>query len=173
MTRPGRIALYGNVAIPRLYCSNCNCYAFVIDKEFKCCGEPVTEQPTMSKRMSDCPTGRRGPGIKTQQAILRAQDHRCFYCGCSFGQTVYRHSRPLCLRIQWDHVNPYVYSLDNRSQNFVAACQVCNKIKSSLLFGSLNEARTYIFAKWEEKAYSVLSPVRIELRAETDIADVL
>lgn len=173
MKKQGHTALYGNIAIPRGYCSECDGYAFIIDGRLQCCDKRIEMLPEKVLRVSDCPIGRRGPSRKSQKAILEQQDHRCFYCSRRFGQTVWRNSRSIRLVINWDHVNPYVYSLDNRSQNFVAACHVCNGIKSSLLFGGVDEARTHITEKWKDKGYGDLSPVSIKLRPETNIAKVL
>ena len=173
MHRPTQKAHYGNVTILRGYCSECKGYAFVIDGKLRCCDKRFSEAPTKDKRMSDCPIGRVGPSRSWQIRIMREQDGRCFYCDRSIGSTVYRHSKARILRLHWDHVNPYVFSLDNREQNFVAACHVCNGIKSSFIFGSVDEARTYITSKWYDKGYSDLPPVRIELRAETQHAKVL
>src|ERR1700733_14234926 len=125
MRKTSHTALYGNIAIPRAYCSECSTYAFVIDGELKCCDSPYDLGETSRvKRMSDCPAKRGTPSKKWQKHILAEQEHRCFYCNRRFGKTVYRRSRDLRLKLHWDHVNPYAYSLDNRTQNFVAACHV-------------------------------------------------
>lgn len=149
----GRVAYYGNVAIPRIYCGECAGYSLVVDGEKRCCGEPVTESPTKVKRMSDCARGRKNPKISAQREILLAQGHLCFYCERQLGSVIYRGKNPLRLRTEWDHVSPYAYSLNSRSDNFVAACHVCNRIKRALVFTSIEQARTYIFSKWDEKRY--------------------
>jgi 5-methylcytosine-specific restriction endonuclease McrA len=63
--------------------------------------------------------------------------------------------RPKVLSPVWDHLVPYVYGYDNSDDNFVAACQICNNIKSSKLFSSLEEAREYINARLEAKERKV------------------
>lgn len=68
------------------------------------------------------------------------------------------------LKLQWDHVDPWVYSLNNKDQNFVAACQICNGIKSSMIFNSVEEARVYIQGARKTKGYrETLPEVRIDL----------
>lgn len=169
-----RHALYGNVSIVRGYCSHCRSYAFVLEGKYACCDSPCgEEEPERKKRMSDCAFGRARPSKLWQLLILREQMDRCFYCNRRFNEQVYRHCRGLHLRLQWDHVNPHAYSLDNRDQNFVAACHVCNGIKSSLMFRSADEARTYITQKWKDKGYTDVCPVRVELRRETGASGLL
>jgi len=55
------------------------------------------------------------------------------------------------LRINFDHVVPFAYSQNNYRHNFVAACHICNSIKSSMMFNTLDEARAYIVATWVVK----------------------
>jgi len=168
------LAFYGTASIPRGYCSECETYAFIIEGKLRCCGERVTDEPTGKfKQESECAPFRKKPGIRVQRTILEQQRNLCFYCERKFGSKVYRKGRTIYLRVNWDHINPYVYSLNNRDQNFVAACHVCNGIKSSLMFRSLDEARTHIFGKWAEKNYSDLPPLRVSIQPETDIAKVL
>src|SRR6266478_4777936 len=107
------IALYGSTSIPRGYCSECEGYAFILDGKMACCDEPVPNAPMRFRRMSDCPSGRRGPSKKWRDWIMLHQRGQCFYCGRQFGSKVYRAERTICLRVHWDHVNPYIYSLDN------------------------------------------------------------
>ncbi len=166
-------AIYGNIALLRGYCSECKGYAFILEGKMACCGERSTDAPERFKRMSDCPEFRRGPSVKWQKYIMAQQHCRCFYCNRTFGSTVYRSTKPVRLKVNWDHINPYTYSLDNRNQNFVAACHVCNGIKSSLIFRSVDDATIYILERWKDKGYTDLSSVRIELQPETSIAKVL
>ena len=77
------------------------------------------------------------------------------------------------LRVEWDHYIPYSYSQDNRVSNFVAACQICNRIKSSLMLPSAEEYRVHIQNKRVEKGYSDVRPVRGEVSPETPVAKVL
>jgi 5-methylcytosine-specific restriction endonuclease McrA len=50
------------------------------------------------------------------------------------------------LKVNWDHVVPFSYSQNNYAYNFVAACQICNGIKGSQMFKTLEEARIHIRA---------------------------
>lgn len=172
--RKGHSALYGDVVIPRGYCLDCDSYAFIIDNELRCCGKRVEDPEFIGfKKMSDCVAIRRGPSRKWQEAIIRTQGGKCFYCDRRFGSCVWRSGKQISLRLHWDHVNPWIYSLSNKDQNFVAACHVCNGIKSSLIFGSIDEARTHITEKWQVKGYSDVRPLRIALHRHTDATEIL
>lgn len=168
-----RQAIYGNVTILRGYCRECSSYAFILEGKYVCCDKSAQELERGRKRMSDCPLKRAALPRWQQERILSIQQHRCFYCAHLFGAHVYRHSRELVLRITWDHINPYTYSLDNREQNYVAACHVCNGLKSALVFGGVDEARSYLSERWKEKGYGDVPPVQIVLSAETRASGVL
>lgn len=109
---------------------------------------------------------RKYPNIKTRQAVLRQQRDRCLYCGHMFGTTVRRkRGGTVALRINWDHFVPYAYGHTNAGANWVAACHVCNNIKSCRMFDTVREAQTYVRARWSEKGYELLAallPVTIE-----------
>src|SRR5690348_10233210 len=78
---------------------------------------------------------RRGrPSAVLRKQMLAKQGHRCLYCDLLFSGTVMRHGRPVVLRLVWDHFVPYAYLVRNPSDNWVAACHVCNAIKGSLMF---------------------------------------
>ncbi len=165
MSNPKKhIAIYGNTGIRRELCSRCRRYAFVVSGKMACCDLPVEEPPVESlplKRMSAAPRMvRKRPSRDWQEAILKEQEEKCFYCNLPFESEVYRGNRAITLKLHWDHVNPYVYSLDNKDQNFVAACHVCNLIKHCFIFGSADEARIYITEKRKEKGYTSILPER-------------
>lgn len=153
-------AMYGNIAMKRAYCSSCRTYAFVRDGKMACCGEVLEGAEIKGcKRMSEPPNVRDRPSRKEQKRILSDQHHRCFYCSRWFGTEIWRKARRSNLRVHWDHVIPWVYSLDNRNQNFVAACHVCNMLKGAKMFNSIEEARIYLNARWEEKGFTTKAPV--------------
>jgi 5-methylcytosine-specific restriction endonuclease McrA len=90
---------------------------------------------------------RRKLSRKQKREIMAAQSNRCAYCLTTFGSVVYWRKRNVRLQIEWDHLVPFAYNRDNRPANFVAACHICNRIKSSLLFQTMDEARAYIQAR--------------------------
>jgi hypothetical protein len=149
-------ALYGSVLLTRVFCINCDGNALVVNGRANCCEKLVFEAPAEAlpaKRMSDAAAFRDKPSRAYCQKQLKEQDNRCFYCWLPFGVFVWRGQRRMRLRVEWDHWIPYDYSRNNRDTNFVAACHVCNRIKSCLVFDTVTEARVYINGKREEKGY--------------------
>lgn len=148
------IALYGNVSIPRAYCPDCQHYAFVLHGRLNCC-ERVLQQlkPKKFIRLSSPYNGRRLPPQAERDLVLSNQDGRCFYCEALFGDEGYRNNTPIRINMAWDHQVPFAYSQDNHMYNFVAACQVCNGIKSSMIFQTVDEAKVYLALRREEKGY--------------------
>ena len=90
---------------------------------------------------------------KVKQCIYAEQGGCCFYCGLPFGEYVYRRGRLVLLGVQYDHVVPYSWEHNNSSNNLVAACQVCNGIKSNLMFETIEDAQSYVLARWTQKGY--------------------
>jgi 5-methylcytosine-specific restriction endonuclease McrA len=148
------IGVYGNTKILKGFCTDCEAYAFVIDGALQCCDSPFTDTPTHYKREIEAVDKRKRPSLAYQEARLIAQDYRCFYCERAFHSVVLRYSRPIPLKIHWDHFVPYAYSRDNSAVNFVAACHVCNAIKSDICFETLAEARIFIESRRQAKGYA-------------------
>lgn len=127
------------------------------------------------------PVSRGHPSTDLQVTILEEQDNRCLYCGHKFGTLVTRGARvQVWLEVTWDHFIPFAYCGNNRDDNWVAACQLCNSYKSDLIFPGVLEIRDYIRDKaianehyplpfWfteETSSWSELEPfdhIRIEL----------
>lgn len=77
---------------------------------------------------------RRKPGKWIQVKVLAEQGNLCAYCDKYL----------LKSDTEWDHFIPYSYSGDNPDDNWVAACRRCNRLKSSMIFGSVDDVRIYI-----------------------------
>lgn len=154
MGRQAHVAIYGNVAMLRGHCPRCESLALVIDDAFACCGESaaglVAER---KKRISEPEFCRKRPGPQAREEILKDQENLCFYCDRRFGSHVVKGSRIVRLSVQWDHWVPYSFAADNRAGNFVAACQICNGLKSNLHFMSRDEARARIALAWQERGW--------------------
>lgn len=102
--------------------------------------------------MSEASIVRRQPTEEEKREILAAQGNRCMYCERSFGSPVIRKGRLVWLRVTWDHLVPFSYGQNNYRYNFVAACQICNGLKGSMMFATIEEARTYIVSLSEVRA---------------------
>lgn len=96
---------------------------------------------------------RRPPPKSTRDAVLERQENRCLYCGGEFGGWASRHGKLVAVRIAWDHSVPFSYLQRNPDSNWVAACTVCNGIKSNLIFDSLIEAQDFIKHQRHIKGY--------------------
>jgi hypothetical protein len=94
--------------------------------------------------MSQAQDRRKGPNAAEKKLILELQGNRCLYCEMLFGSAIERKGRLIFLKVNWDHFVPFAYTQNNYAYNFVAACQICNGIKSSHLFKTLEEARIYV-----------------------------
>lgn len=151
--RKSTLAVYGKVMIERLWCKGCEMFSFVRNGCYVCCGEPVETEPNKYKRMSEPPQHRLKPPKKYRDAQLEKQGGRCFYCGVRFGSVRMRRGKPVTIRLQWDHRLPYKYSQNNSSENFVAACHVCNAIKNDKMFDDLEKCVTSLTVRREELGY--------------------
>lgn len=146
-----RLHVYGSTSIQSVKCSVCKGRSFVIEGHTSCCGDPVPESDPQEYRIEVDKTGakRSIPNKSEQARILDSQDGACFYCFAQFGSYRTINKKLQLVRIQWDHIVPFSYNGNNAE--FVAACSLCNSIKSNLQFSSLEEARTHIQLKVYEK----------------------
>lgn len=166
------LALYGNVQIPRAHCPSCGGASLVVGGRFQCCGRQFQSSIRQTKRMSEPVQRRRLPSAEKRRRMLEAFDYRCAYCERSFGSHVAIDGKSHRLVIHWDHVVPYAYSQDNRTENFLPACQLCNRWKGALCFQTIDEVRLYVAQKWEQrKAVPELRPLVSPL--PTDGSEVL
>jgi len=150
------VGLYGNVAILKGYCAECACTSFVIDGLLQCCDSRFEIDPTKYKRESTPEQRRRALPRKLKLEVLDSQGHRCFYCHRRFGSLILKGVRMIRLRIQFDHFVPYAHSQNNGEYNFVAACHVCNGLKTDHFFQTSEQAELFLFERWQEKGYSDL-----------------
>lgn len=150
---PVILAVYGNVVLERAECPLCGDWSFVRDGASACCSEPVPGSGSAQrfKRMSEPEYRRRRPSVGEQAVILDAQSHRCLYCDRSFGGYYWRNGRALKVQLAWDHFLPYSMTANNYGHNFVAACRLCNGIKSDKVFQTVEEVRIYVQARAEAK----------------------
>lgn len=148
------VAVYGSVRIPRAFCDYCGDFSFILRGRYACCGgEFDGEAPEREIRMSGAFSKRRILYKRDKEEILKIQDQRCFYCDRRFGNPIRAKNKIVTLRIHFDHFNPLTYSSNNRKENFVASCHICNLAKSYKTFSSLEEVRTYVAAYWKTKGY--------------------
>jgi 5-methylcytosine-specific restriction endonuclease McrA len=97
---------------------------------------------------------RRRPSNSVADEILESQRGCCMYCGIAIGARVYRWSAIVVLRLNWDHFVPHSFLAANPTSNWVAACHVCNDIKSSKIFDTVTAARRFVRNRRAELGYS-------------------
>ncbi|MFI9598880.1 HNH endonuclease [Streptomyces sp. NPDC052043] len=107
-------------------------------------------------------TTRQYPRVAERRRAIELQNNRCLYCELPIGTAIWRHSRTVFLRTNWDHFIPYAYLARNPSSNWVLSCHVCNNIKSCRMFDTVQQAREVILPIRESKGYE--SPKEVMLR---------
>lgn len=147
------MAVYGSVSLERGYCKDCGQMAIIKNGLLQCCDSPAEGLPNKFERMSEPFFGRRTPTKSEKDRILNNQENKCFYCGVTFGSMRFRNGSPFTVKIEWDHQLPFIYSQNNRAENFVAACVVCNRIKSSHVFQTVEEAQVHLADRRKSKGY--------------------
>lgn len=152
-----RHALYGNISIPRGWCSSCQTYSLVVQQVHQCCGKEAHGAIAGIQRMTSPEDVRRCPRPKRRREVLEAQENRCAYCETQFGTLVNYKGRLRRLRIVWDHEVPWLWSQNNSDANFVAACQICNGIKEAKHFPDLDAARAEIRATFDPRGFCPVS----------------
>lgn len=143
------LGVYGSIILPKRWCEDCEAFSFVRHGVTVCCAHRNTEAPQRWKRESAASGIRQKPTAEYAEVQLERQAHRCFYCFYLFSSSIHYKKRLVMLRVCWDHVVPFAYLQSNPNENFVAACQICNGIKSSKVFQTVAEARNYVQVKRE------------------------
>jgi HNH endonuclease len=87
-------------------------------------------------------------------AILISQRGCCIYCGKPLDGSTYRKGKIVELELQWDHAIPRALRIIDGEYNIVASCNICNQIKSDLIFDTVREARDWISERRRQKGYS-------------------
>lgn len=106
----------------------------------------------------------------TPRAIFRqveAQGHLCAYCLLPFGTITRHRGHNVTQKPHGDHFVPHSYGQTTRLANLVAACQVCNWIKSDRMFEDLNEAQRWILRARESRTYRVVFVPRTPITVDS------
>lgn len=94
-----------------------------------------------------------GPSKNMLVRAVAGQGERCAYCDRLFGALVVVDGGFVALKAEPEHFVPRAKRLNNATSNIVAACQICNGLKSSRLFSSMAQARTVLQAAWVERGW--------------------
>lgn len=156
-------AFYGQVVMLRAWCPRCNQQALVLDGVLQCCDRKinVTDCKESKKRHVE---GKNKRGIishKIKNEVLKNQNNQCIYCGANFGEFRLNKKKTRLIRINpnYDHFIPWVYSRDNSASNIVAACSICNGLKSDKYFKTIEQTREYVLDRRIKIGWDKLSDV--------------
>ncbi|MEW1803247.1 HNH endonuclease signature motif containing protein [Streptomyces virginiae] len=90
-------------------------------------------------------------------ALASETGFACAYCEVIFGSVARRPgSEPRIVRMVVEHFTPVSWTgIELDAENLVAACQICNSIKSAHLFDTVANARRYINRRWVQLGYVI------------------
>ena len=151
-------AWYGDVQMERMYCEQCKEMCLVVKGRKQCCDRPTKTRVSKACVEYITPPEKRRISLskKQKKAMIEDQGNRCFYCLREFGSAYLRNGVVKSLKVHFDHINPYVMTYNNQKENYVASCNVCNLLKSSKVFSTIEEIREYVYGKQKTKGYSFL-----------------
>ena len=143
--------LYGSIALFRVYCETCQEWSLT-GNENRCEAGHLASSVRTVRREGRGVFKRKQPSVAHQRERLALQDNKCHWCARAFGDVVIlRRGAVLTLRAVWDHFVPYSYTGSCDDLEFVAACQLCNGVKSNHIFDSEDECRQYLTRKTAKK----------------------
>jgi hypothetical protein len=136
---------YGETLLIRGYCKKCHQVSFIIDGYFSCCGNAAPFPTKINYRREATTTKRMYCPKKIKEQLLIKQFNRCIWCGYEFTDILYNYKtdKTCVLEPIYDHKIPFSYS-GNLLDNWVAACSICNGIKSNKYFPNYKEAYQFI-----------------------------
>lgn len=138
------LGVYDTIILKKEFCNDCQSYSIVRKGILLCCDKRSVADAETWKRESLSLGIRRGPSATYRHEQLDRQGNRCFYCLIYFGCLVEWRGRSVKAKTHWDHFVPYSYIQSNPDENFLASCQICNQIKSSKVFSTVEEVRSYV-----------------------------
>lgn len=149
MRRMRTVVHYGNVQILKDICPDCEVYSFIIDNKFVYC-DLVAEKIKPQKTVRAAETaGLRTPPATSKKAAFSTSKSTLFLL------PVLWLGKHVVLLVRWDHMVPYSYRQTADGKAFVAACQICNGLKGSKMFDTVEEVIEFVQTKKQKhvKAY--------------------
>lgn len=129
--------------------------AFVRGGAYACCDEPIKQvEDEATHRISECNAKRIRIKESVRKEIISSQDGRCLYCLYKLGIVIENEKtfKKIRLKIHIDHFIPWSHLQTNNGE-MIASCQICNGIKSNLMFDSIDSARVDIRNKREQRGW--------------------
>ncbi len=87
---------------------------------------------------------------KQKKELCEKQHHRCYWCHRKFTTYIWdsKSHRMRELNPTYDHYKAFSFTFDNRVENHVASCPICNAFKHNMYFETENECRQVLEYKW-------------------------
>lgn len=148
---------FGNTAIQSAYCPNCDGIYFVIDGILQCCGAPYKSFQRKGIKVMSPAYMKRKVDIQIKKKLYKQQEGFCFYCGREIGYYYTKHGKVYQTTVHYDHVVPFASSYNNHFDNLVAACSVCNSLKSDKMFKNMEQLRSYLHETTKAKGIKICS----------------
>lgn len=138
----------GNATLFRVACPNCRAIN-LSGENIILCVECKMKFEAKTDRVRVLINKKQRNRIKaaTKRRIIEQQKNRCFWCGTNLNGYYILRGRMNKTRTHFDHVVPFVYQQNDSEENLVASCNICNGIKSCLVFESNEACRHYILKK--------------------------
>lgn len=145
-------SIYGSTALLKAYCFICKAYSFIQNGVFVCCNRVYENIPKKEilKRESAGQRNRKRLPKKVKNRILEAQNHKCIYCDIDLNDKYVwdnKRAKFIKIKVHFDHFVSWNYSRSDQASNLVAACHLCNGIKSDKYFTDIQSAADYILSR--------------------------
>lgn len=119
---------------------------------------PMAFRPKAITRVAGGTRKRKQPSSRRKMELLIEQDNRCAYCDCEFGSFVVYKRKVKQALCEFDHVIPRSHTESDSDDNFVAACSICNRLKSNLRFSDYESMVGYILRRRSATVSPIDSP---------------
>jgi hypothetical protein len=154
----GELAKFGGIRMLRVVCPDCGGWALVTNGLTRCCEVTIKEGDVTVERIVSEGGGRAGKRTphyvpaKVRAATLQLQGWACGYCGIPFYSELIDNDlkKIRTLRITWDHFTPWVFSRSHQTE-WVAACQICNGMKSSKIYETVQAVKDDLRPRWVKR----------------------
>lgn len=136
-----KYVFFGRTKTVQVKCPKCEVWQFINDS---CdCGfvfqEELNEKRVTEYR-SEIPTWRKHIIDSIKNQVFQRDEFICQYCGVHCFDSYTQNKRSVTV----DHAYPHSAGGKNNVENLITCCAECNRVKSSKIFNSLDEARNYI-----------------------------
>jgi hypothetical protein len=151
-------AIYGKVTLLRETCPVCEVTAIVAGGTFTCCGATWQKKKATNLKRMTSGFKRKDLTPVLKQWILHLQRNKCFYCDIDLTNGWYRQEKslyPKKVKTHFDHIVPWVFSMNDDVSNFVAACSVYNLVKKDRIFNDVESLVKFVL--WRREYLNIVS----------------